>query len=676
MGQKCATCKESKHLDLSEVLTVDDGLTGSEKPPPELKRSLNLDLDSLLEDDDFQLEDADMYLKYQNSIVSQSGYQAVIRSSSQRGDLWQVMDRMMELVWPSASEFANHVLFATVEPAVRKALGSLGKGFTFDKESFSLGNKPVKFRDVRIHKSVQSTEDANLDNIIIRADLQWEGDLTIDMKFETPAVGAIKPVAFNVGVHKILMGGVVIMECVGMTPRPPMFQGVRIYFINPPELDMEFTDNLGLGGAQVKGILNLSTVKRKVLQVMSDEVSKIMVVPNRIGQKLDQGVDFFRIASPSPQAMLRVSIIRAEGIPAMDGATLFHQAKSDPFVIVQCGAERFQSKTIYKTLSPKFNLEVDLPIFSRAHQRVQVKIFDEDITKNDFIGALDLATADMMGWGSKEVALDLADDKGKTGKNGKIWMKAEYRHLYLNSQDGVEDGVGIVFAGVYSASNVPRHPEGTLFWVTAQCTNLLPGRRAEDAKCGKRVMMVDKRQDKAAQECQTETRALVRKVEILRKLGASLEDMAEILDVSEKEMKAMERESAQQVAAMIEDVGGKRQVTFHSPFLFFVERGPSAAITFELRCQEPPKADASLLTALTAQGSEDVVLGKYMLNLADHPFDAGRASIEFPGTEIVLNFHVQLRLCGKPQICRPSAHASSSHSFHTVSMKTRDVTSI
>eukprot|EP00747_Dinoflagellata_sp_TGD_P105093 gnl/TRDRNA2_/TRDRNA2_169455_c0_seq2.p1 gnl/TRDRNA2_/TRDRNA2_169455_c0~~gnl/TRDRNA2_/TRDRNA2_169455_c0_seq2.p1 ORF type:complete len:672 (-),score=137.64 gnl/TRDRNA2_/TRDRNA2_169455_c0_seq2:325-2340(-) len=657
MGQKCATCKESKHLDLSEVLTVDDGLTGSEKPPPELKRSLNLDLDSLLEDDDFQLEDADMYLKYQNSIVSQSGYQAVIRSSSQRGDLWQVMDRMMELVWPSASEFANHVLFATVEPAVRKALGSLGKGFTFDKESFSLGNKPVKFRDVRIHKSVQSTEDANLDNIIIRADLQWEGDLTIDMKFETPAVGAIKPVAFNVGVHKILMGGVVIMECVGMTPRPPMFQGVRIYFINPPELDMEFTDNLGLGGAQVKGILNLSTVKRKVLQVMSDEVSKIMVVPNRIGQKLDQGVDFFRIASPSPQAMLRVSIIRAEGIPAMDGATLFHQAKSDPFVIVQCGAERFQSKTIYKTLSPKFNLEVDLPIFSRAHQRVQVKIFDEDITKNDFIGALDLATADMMGWGSKEVVLDLEDDTGRTGKNGKIWMKAEYRHLHLESHESTEDGVGIVFAGIYSAFNVPPQMEGTLFWVTAQCTNLLPGRQAEDAKCSEKVAM-QARYTKDSQEREAKSRALVRqgsrKVEILRKLGASLEDMAELLDVNQREIKPMESRSSEDLAAMIEDVGGKKEIVFNSPFLFFVEKGPAAAVTFELKCLRTlDSSESHMLTAWTQGSTEEVVLGKYVLNLADHP-EKGKTWVVLPDTEIVLNLHVQLRLCGPPEICRSS----------------------
>eukprot|EP00747_Dinoflagellata_sp_TGD_P105096 gnl/TRDRNA2_/TRDRNA2_169455_c0_seq5.p1 gnl/TRDRNA2_/TRDRNA2_169455_c0~~gnl/TRDRNA2_/TRDRNA2_169455_c0_seq5.p1 ORF type:complete len:668 (-),score=141.93 gnl/TRDRNA2_/TRDRNA2_169455_c0_seq5:325-2328(-) len=653
MGQKCATCKESKHLDLSEVLTVDDGLTGSEKPPPELKRSLNLDLDSLLEDDDFQLEDADMYLKYQNSIVSQSGYQAVIRSSSQRGDLWQVMDRMMELVWPSASEFANHVLFATVEPAVRKALGSLGKGFTFDKESFSLGNKPVKFRDVRIHKSVQSTEDANLDNIIIRADLQWEGDLTIDMKFETPAVGAIKPVAFNVGVHKILMGGVVIMECVGMTPRPPMFQGVRIYFINPPELDMEFTDNLGLGGAQVKGILNLSTVKRKVLQVMSDEVSKIMVVPNRIGQKLDQGVDFFRIASPSPQAMLRVSIIRAEGIPAMDGATLFHQAKSDPFVIVQCGAERFQSKTIYKTLSPKFNLEVDLPIFSRAHQRVQVKIFDEDITKNDFIGALDLATADMMGWGSKEVVLDLEDDTGRTGKNGKIWMKAEYRHLHLGSHESAEDGVGVVFAGIYSAFNVPLELEGTIFWVTAQCTNLLPGRKAEDAKCSKKVAM-QARHANGLQEREAESRALVRKVEILRKLGASLEDMAEMLDVDKREIKPMESRSSEDLAAMIEDVGGKKEIVFNSPFLFFVEKGPAAAVTFELKCLRTlDSSESHMLTAWTQGSTEEVVLGKYVLNLADHP-EKGKTWVVLPDTEIVLNLHVQLRLCGPPEICRSS----------------------
>ncbi|XP_066558075.1 multiple C2 and transmembrane domain-containing protein 2 isoform X2 [Amia ocellicauda] len=80
---------------------------------------------------------------------------------------------------------------------------------------------------------------------------------------------------------------------------------------------------------------------------------------------------------------LQVKVIKAADLLAADII-----GKSDPFVVLELGNDRLQTRTIYKNLHPEWNTVFTFPI-KDIHDVLEVTVFDEDGDKPpDFLGKL------------------------------------------------------------------------------------------------------------------------------------------------------------------------------------------------------------------------------------------------------------------------------------------------
>ena len=61
--------------------------------------------------------------------------------------------------------------------------------------------------------------------------------------------------------------------------------------------------------------------------------------------RIDPTCDIFQITSPMPVGVLRLTVLRAKHLIAMDRA-IFTEGSSDPYVLVYCGAEVYKSHTV------------------------------------------------------------------------------------------------------------------------------------------------------------------------------------------------------------------------------------------------------------------------------------------------------------------------------------------
>lgn len=494
-----------------------------------------------------------------------------------------LVNDLLRLMWPNISLFAKQVINKNVEPAVKKALGVLGDHFAFKHENFTLGDHPAMFTDMRAQRAVQKSDRGDITNIVLRSELEWQGTPSIVIVFT----------ATEIGIKAIKISGVVIIELVGLKPRPPMFQGMRVFFINPPRIDIEFSQH----SAALSKLLNLSRVKAKVLEALTDQVSKRLVAPNRFSIRIDPTCDIFQITSPMPVGVLRLTVLRAKHLIAMDRA-IFTEGSSDPYVLVYCGAEVYKSHTVQESLSPVFDWTVWIPISSLDHQRLRLELYDEDIlSADDYLGGLDLPVAEIQGW-EKEVCLDLQENVGshteieglRTQNSycgcvppqedlksvpcpGQIWLSAEWRPLAFDHSHGTEEG--IIQLGVCCVTHVPMEPDPHVYWVEADCSHLLSGAKVRNTKTSMKQQDYENI-DKDHGEREALRKVTKSKLDLMRKYNVSTADMAQVLEIDEAILLKGDREKTLGVSG-----GGK--LDFNHCFEFLVETASLAKLTLELK---------------------------------------------------------------------------------------------
>merc|ERR1712025_1271089 len=111
------------------------------------------------------------------------------------------------------------------------AFGSLRGRSSIDPDNCNLGTKALFFKNMLVKQAQQITKDGSIQNLALECHFEWLGNPSI--LFITPAC--------TVGIKKLEMQGVMLIEIVGLLPRPPFFQGLRVGFMNTPNVNMEFT---------------------------------------------------------------------------------------------------------------------------------------------------------------------------------------------------------------------------------------------------------------------------------------------------------------------------------------------------------------------------------------------------------------------------------------------------
>lgn len=495
---------------------------------------------------------------------------------------------MMRAVWPMVDKFSKHIVSDVVQPAVKKALGALGESFSIDEDSYTLGNKAVQLGPMQIAESMQNTADPSdpaVRVMTIRTQIAWDAELRASAHLA----------GYQMGITELRLQGDLVMELVGEVPKPPLFEGARACFMKPPKISLNVHSGVGI----FDHVSQLGPVKGAIVDVVTEQLSAKLLVPNRMGIKLVSDADVFRTLHPPPRGMLRLTVSHAEGLLAQDWH-FFSKATSDPLVHVVCGAMKFQSPTVQLTTSPEFNYDVLIPIHHPSEQFITLQVLDHDLlSKDDFLGQIELSVKDLIVHGPSEQSYELEDEKGKVGNRGKIWLKSEWRELQCSVSPSVPLAgtdailnISHLFVGVYCAKHVPVLAPDTKYWVEVQCTGRL-GLQDTHVSHPKTTQKEElKGLEQFEEERAAENELWQERKAICAKYKISEQDMSKLLGVDVGNLKSQENMS------VVDST-----VKFDKALGFFLSRNSENVVSISLKYQQAACKDPLQRGATAAPGA-------------------------------------------------------------------------
>mmetsp|Transcript_8254 Transcript_8254/g.11027 ORF Transcript_8254/g.11027 Transcript_8254/m.11027 type:complete len:546 (+) Transcript_8254:590-2227(+) len=168
---------------------------------------------------------------------------------------------------------------------------------------------------------------------------------------------------------------------------------------------------------------------------------------NEIRGTLTYSVEYFltRKAKEVPSAKCKLTLHCARDIKAGD-----YGGTSDPYARIKCGTTEKVTPVISKTLNPDWNYQCEIPSVL-ANETMYVDIYDQDITRSEFLGRATVTFEDEFKNASKiEFPLELKDS-GQIVENisGSIFMSFEFEE---RQKKNFKNAVGTVT--IHSARNL------------------------------------------------------------------------------------------------------------------------------------------------------------------------------------------------------------------------------
>lgn len=275
------------------------------------------------------------------------------------GSVPQVINDLVVHMWPFISKYVHNLLKDEIEPMVQQLLPKF-VNFKFSEERCHLGKLPPQLgvTVTNVHDQA-SAEFGEFKSIRIVAEVLWDGDCEVE----------VLALSTSIGVNALQIVGFLVVELVHLLDRPPMFQGLRIYFINPPDIRISMEGKLG-------HVANMRLLKRTIVDAVSQQIAGLMVLPNRITTPLEDELNIFRLKSPPPEGVLRVIVESASALAPSE------KNHADPYIVIQVGAESWRTSTQSKTLNPVWESDntFDFVIYDQSSQQLRISVFDEDYT--------------------------------------------------------------------------------------------------------------------------------------------------------------------------------------------------------------------------------------------------------------------------------------------------------
>lgn len=440
------------------------------------------------------------------------------------------INTIINILWPNIDKYFQRILTTDVQAVMEESLPAALSGLKFDKANCSLGPKPLSFKNINVGKTSWNTYRGPCEAVALQCEIDWDADTQIYLNFGPTSMG----------VENLNFKGCLLVHLLGLIPRPPFFRGVRIVFEETPTVEVTF------GG--VTSFLNLELVQAQIKQAVTACLGASIVVPNRIGFAITPDADIFNIKFPPADGLMKVTLIGATGLKAAD-YSLWSGSTSDPFAIIRCGTDVFQTPTRNGTVDPQWDHELMLIISDPVNQSVSVEVFDEDLmTGADPLGKCTLPAPmllDMAGQGEKTVPLNGSED-GEPSSGSLLRLKVSWSPLILKSalKNCSEKQAGVVIFGVHSANCLPRGDADDVFWATASCSNVMLGFPQEPKSTPKvvePVCTIEENTDDEGDEVD-EVRSVKsvsnfgKKVALLQQHGINHEDMAKVLNVLPEEL--------------------------------------------------------------------------------------------------------------------------------------------
>jgi len=329
------------------------------------------------------------------------------------------LNKLVEIAWPQVVAYVQDLLMGSVTQTIRDSLPRPLKGLGFT--TVLLGETVPRFGPIRSYE--RNAGEVKVDLVV---DYQSEVELKI---------GGVAEVELTVS--HITFVGTVSLVLAPLVPVPPFFGGMTVFFTNPPDIQVTFS-----------GLCNLVSfpgVPGLIRRGINTAVAGACVIPNTVSFALadHESVDESMRNSPRPVGLLRLSVVRATSLVNKDWS-LTGKNKSDPYVLVQLGGERWQSPTISDNLNPEWpapgNCQ-DYLVFARE-QLLNIQLFDEDLGgQSDSLGRVVPFPLARIFEEGPELTLPLTGD-GDVNSGSSVTIRGEWLDLRFGPCDGVEATAG------------------------------------------------------------------------------------------------------------------------------------------------------------------------------------------------------------------------------------------
>lgn len=311
------------------------------------------------------------------------------------------LNDMIAQLWDYINVAGAQLVKEMVEPMFKDLLPGTLKALHFKKIDF--GKVPIKFDNIDVHTRSE-------DVIKLDVDMNWQGECDIELK----------ATLIQLGVEKLKLKGRMSVLLCPLVPRLPLFTAAQVAFINPPDLELDFT-----GAAD---IADLSIIDDSIRQVIDDVLASMLVLPNRLLVKLDPANDYFKTYQP-PRGILRLTVVSGRGFVTPKG---FFKDVPDTYCKVRVGAFKpWNTETKNNDTTPGWN-EVKDFVLSDLEQLITVNVLDEDLGYDDEIGGGSISIGELIAKGEMaDVKLLTKDTKSgsKVDTGAAITLKGEVFEL-------------------------------------------------------------------------------------------------------------------------------------------------------------------------------------------------------------------------------------------------------
>jgi hypothetical protein len=267
------------------------------------------------------------------------------------------------VMWPFIQKAVETFLLTELQENIRAECADLPllANFTFTHCDF--GEKKPKFEPLITRNKDDGVE------LDIRLDWPLDEKASIEV-----SVGGIRA-----GMRDIHIKCSVLLLFQPLLKVLPITGGLCISFPNSPDLSFKWT---GVGRAFPSKMVHAAIIK---------SLNDAIVVPNRIFVNIaensgivdkDHLPQAFEYQTPPPVGILRIEVLEARDLPPANWRT------SDPYIVVQVGGAEYTTRTIHRTLDPKWSSEegYDFLVY-HSQQQVSITVFDAEIfVKDDKIG--------------------------------------------------------------------------------------------------------------------------------------------------------------------------------------------------------------------------------------------------------------------------------------------------
>ncbi|XP_017144749.1 extended synaptotagmin-2 isoform X2 [Drosophila miranda] len=316
------------------------------------------------------------------------------------------LNKILKQVWPNANHFTRTLVKETIEPNVALALSNYKmNGFRFDR--IILGTIPPRIGGVKIYdKNVDRNE------IIMDLDLFYASDCDINFY-----LGGMKG-----GIKDFQIHGWVRVVMKPLIRSMPLVGGLQIFFLNNPNIDFNL-----VGVIDFMDMPGLSDLLRRIIV---EQIGAVMVLPNKLPISLSEEVSAVALKMPEPEGILRIHVVEAKDLMKKDISVL-GKGKSDPYAIINVGAQEFKTQIIDNNVNPKWDYWCEATVFIEMGQFFEIQLKDSDDSKKDEnLGRASIDIASVIKKGVVDSWLTLED-----AKHGLLHVRLQWYKLTADPND-------------------------------------------------------------------------------------------------------------------------------------------------------------------------------------------------------------------------------------------------